>query len=112
MDLTTIKNTVFRWSFLTVLLIVSVLIGFAPDVSIGTGLTIIAFEAIALFLVYIVLYVFSPINFIEELKYAFLSDKPREYISTAIVCSVFISVHVLVGLVVWGVYFTNYRPIP
>jgi len=111
-----IRETILKQTFLAFVFVVCLLVGFAPDVSIKTGLNIVAFEAIALWLVYLVLYVFTPINFIEELKNALVfyseNDEKRAFVATYIICSVFISVHLLCGLVVWGVYFTNYRPIP
>lgn len=111
-----IKETVFKQTFLVFIFVLSLIVGFAPDVSLKTGLNIVAFEAIALWLTYLVLFVFSPINFIKVLHDALVfyseNDEKRAFVATYIICSVFISVHLLCGFVVWGVYFTNYRPIP
>lgn len=114
MNLNKIWRTLFKQSIVVFLFVLTLVVSFAPDVSLKTCLNIVAFELLTLWLVYLVLYIFSPINFILKLHEG-MNDEIQSHktiIAASIIAAVFISVHLLSGLAIWGIYFTNYRPVP
>jgi hypothetical protein len=111
------KDFILRHSTLLLLIAATwLLVGASKEVTLQTALTVATFEGIALLLIYLVLYVFSPVNWLKELsdemaKRSF-RNKTTFTASLVMVAVVVASVHILCGFVVWGVYFTRYSPIP
>lgn len=93
------------------------LVGASKEVTLQTALTVATFEGLAIFLVYVILYVLSPVNWLKELEHEMETSSTnrntRRLTAALVVISVAIlSVHILCGFVVWGVYFTRYSPMP
>lgn len=100
---------------IAMLIVTLLLIGASKDVTLGTSYSCAALELIAMWVCYLVLYVFTPVNFIKYIIQFFNGeerDVQKLYASIAIVCAVIISVHVLFAGCVFGIYFTNFKPIP
>lgn len=92
-------------------------IGASREVAAATAVTVAAFEAIALLLTYFVLYVLSPVKWLKELtdeiqQKQFERNKSRFTASLTMVAVVVASVHLLVAVSVFAIYFTRYSPIP
>lgn len=116
-----IKNgfikTIFKHSTIVLLFGASFLATkLSDDVSYQTFCNIITFELVALWLFYLVVYVFSPVNFISYLIEGFSNEEHIEntktWYSIVVICTVLFSVHVLTGFCVWGIYFTHTKPVP
>lgn len=112
------QHAITRYGALFVLLISCFYaIGESRDVAADTAMTIAAFEAVALLLTYFVLYVISPIKWLKELtdeiqQRQFERNKSRFTASLVMVAVVVASVHILVAVSVFAIYFTKYSPIP
>ena len=112
------QHAITRYGALFVLLISCFYaIGESRDAAADTAMTIAAFEAVALLLTYFVLYVISPIKWLKELtdeiqQRQFERNKSRFTASLVMVAVVVASVHILVAVSVFAIYFTKYSPIP
>lgn len=114
----TLQHAVTRYSALGVLLILcAAAIGRSRDVAFDTAVTVAAFEGIALLLIFVVLYIISPIKWLRVLTDEF--NKPREErdeerLNAALnfVRTTTMAIHILVAVSVFGIYFTKYQPIP
>ena len=111
------KDKILRHSTLWLLLLGTwLLVGASKEVTLQTALTVVTFEGIAILLIYLVLYVLSPVKWLKELtdelaKKSF-RDPRRLTASLVMVAVVVASVHLLVAVSVFGIYFTKYSPIP
>lgn len=111
------KDKILRHSTLWLLLLGTwLLVGASKEVTLQTALTVVTFEGIAILLIYLVLYVFSPINWLKELsdemaKRSF-RNKTSFLASLVMVAVVVASVHLLVAVSVFAIYFTRYSPLP
>lgn len=112
------KSFIQRHVALLVLIAVTwLLVGASKEVTLQTALTVATFEGIAIFLIYIVLYVLSPVHWLKELENEMEMRGPnrnsqRFHAALVIVATTVVAVHILCGFVVWGVYFTRYSPMP
>lgn len=90
------------------------LVGASRQVNLQTALTLVTFEVTALWLLYMFLFVFSPVNFVQIIVNRFEGKEHEKdaYIATVIVCTAIVAVHVLVAGCVFGIYFTQYSPTP
>jgi len=80
-----------------------------------TAYSIVVLELLALLLIYLVLFVFTPIDFIKPIVSYFKEesrDEAKAKFSIAVVCTVIIAVHLLTGAATFGIYFTKYSPMP
>ncbi|MBL7997593.1 MAG: hypothetical protein JNL32_03030 [Candidatus Kapabacteria bacterium] len=113
-----IRNSVTRHGAAILMLLVTLgLVGASREVTLQTAVSIVTFEVLAVWLCYLFLYVFSPIDFIKPIIRFFNHSKEGRYeasptLCVYVVCSVVIAVHVLVAGCVFGIYFTAYKPIP
>lgn len=98
-----------------VMYIMFLLIHKGSAVLLDTAYSIVVLELLALLLTYLVLFVFTPVDFIKPIVSFFKKDSDDESkarISVAVVCTVVIAVHILAGAATFGIYFTKYNPMP
>lgn len=110
-----IKSVVRHGGAVLLFIAMLVLVGASREVNAATALVLVTFEIVALWSVYLVLSVFTPINYIDEISKFYNEgayNHEKFYGAVAVTCTVFISVHLLYAGCVFGIYFTQFRPVP
>lgn len=116
--MTNIANSIKRHSTLFILIAATwILVGASKEVTLQTALTVATFEGIAIFLSYLLLYMISPVQWLKALDDEFHKpeserDNAKLYVSAAMVAVALAVVHFVVGVGVFAIYFTLYKPIP